>query len=460
MTLAITFREDALGGSGGDVDAAYGMRETPAIERALFAKIVPRLLLPIALLTFVNAIDRMNISFAGAALSRELGLTPATFGAGISTFFVAYLLFQYPHALLLKRWGLRNWLLLSVSVWGIASLLMAQAREPWHFFAVRFLLGVAEAGFAPGMTWLIGQWTTPALRGRAMSIALVAVPAALVLGGPLCGALLGMTNPLGVSGWRWMFLVSAVPNFVLAIAAWFYFVDDPAQARWLTATERSLIAQPSAVATPTARSRASAAGFGDARVWRCSLIWLCVMTGAYALVYWLPQLVRQLAPGRGELLIGSLSALPQAGIALGLLVNAWHSDRSGERIRHVALGAFLGGAAMLLAAALPSGGGTLLLLTIAGVGLGAAQGVFWTLPSSIGIGEGRPPVEAIALISMFGTAGGIVGPWLIGALVGATGSFALGIALLAGLLVLAAILVFTLRQIQETAGVDDATARP
>jgi MFS transporter, ACS family, tartrate transporter len=404
------------------------------------------LLLPIALLTFVNAIDRMNISFAGAAMSRELALSPSTFGAGVSLFFVAYLIFQYPHALLLQRWGLRTWLLISVSLWGVASVSMAYVTEAWQFFAVRFLLGTAEAGFAPGMTWLIGQWTPARMRGRAMSVALVAVPAALVLGGPLCGLLLGMSNPLEISGWRWMFLVSAVPNFVLAIAAWFYFVDGAADARWLTEAERGLLTSQNSPPSAAVRTSWTGVAAGDTRLWRCALIWLCVMTGAYALVYWLPQLVRQLAAGQGELGIGTLSALPQAAIAAGLLLNAWHSDRSGERVRHVAGGALLGGVAMLVAASLPSGTITLALLTLAGLGIGAAQGVFWTLPSALRLGGDKPPVAAIALISMFGTAGGIIGPWVLGALVEGTGSFALGIGVLAALLVIAAVLVMGFRQ--------------
>jgi ACS family tartrate transporter-like MFS transporter len=170
------------------------------------------------------------------------------------------------------------------------------------------------------------------------------------------------------------------------------------------------------------------------------------MTGAYALVYWLPQLVRQLVAGQGELMIGTLSALPQAAIAAGLLLNAWHSDRSGERIRHVSLAAVLGGVAMLVAVGIPSGMATLALLTIAGLGLGAAQGVFWTLPSALGIGGGKPSVEAIALISMFGTAGGIIGPWLLGVLVQGSGNFTLGVGVLAALLLVAAAIVASFRQ--------------
>jgi len=416
-----------------------------AIERAAFRKVVIRLLLPIALLTFVNAIDRMNISFAGAAMSRDLGLSPSEFGTGVSLFFVAYLLFQYPHALLLKAWGIRPWLLVSVTVWGISSLAMAYVETRWQFYGVRFLLGIAEAGFAPGMTWLIGRWTPPRLRGRAMAIALVAVPFALVVGGPLCGWLLSMTNPLELVGWRWMFFAAAWPNFLLAIAASLYFVDAPSRAPWLDEAERRVLTDGVPEDGTTPQGGARRADFRDSRLWRCSLVWLCVMTGSYALVYWLPQLVRQLAEGRGEFAIASLSALPQAAIAAGLLLNAWHSDRGGERLWHVAAGAVFGGVALLVATGVPSGVATLVLLSAAGLGIGAAQGVFWTLPGALGIGGGQPPVEAIALISMFGTAGGIIGPYVLGALVEATGGFAMGIVVLAALLLVSAVLLASFR---------------
>lgn len=157
-----------------------------------------RLLLPIALLTFVNSIDRLNVSFAGQALSTSIGLSPSQFGLGISAFFVAYLVFQYPHATLLRRIGIRRWLLVSMLLWGVAGVLMSRVQSQQDFVLARLLLGTAEAGFAPGMTWYISQWTPRAARARAMAVALSAVPLSLVVGGPLCGLLLGMDNPLGL----------------------------------------------------------------------------------------------------------------------------------------------------------------------------------------------------------------------------------------------------------------------
>lgn len=424
----------------------------------LFSKLVRRLLLPLALLSLVNAVDRMNVSFAGQAMSADIGLTPTTFGLGVSAFFAAYLLFQYPHALLLRAIGIRWWLLLSMTVWGIAGVWMAHLQTPGQFYAARFLLGTAEAGFAPGCTYVISQWVPLQARARAMAIALSSVPLALVVGGPLCGWMLGLDAPFGMAQWRGMFLLQAGPNFVLAVAAFFYFVDRPADARWLTATERQrlahLLAEERNDTAPPAPLR-WAAITQDGQVWRCAATYLLVMTGSYALVFWLPQLVRQLSLADSELLIGTLSALPQAALVAGLLVNARHSDRTGERLWHVGAGAAIAGLALIAAISLPVGWPVLALLAVAGAGLGAAQGVFWTVPAALGIGGGQVPVGVIAFISLFGTAGGILGPLLIGWMRSAFGSFMPAIAVLAALLILAFFVivpVFRLRRAEPARG--------
>jgi ACS family tartrate transporter-like MFS transporter len=429
----------APGGDPGATPVTGAAGPEPADIRArVERKLTVRLIVPIALITFVNSIDRVNVSYAGSAMSGDLALSPAQFGQGVSMFFVAYLVFQYPHVRLLRAWGIKLWILLSMVLWGCSSLWMARVGSTGEFYAARFLLGMAEAGFAPGMTWLISQWTPPSIRARALAGALVAVPLSMVLGGPLCGWLLGVAAPFGLEPWRFMFLVLAVPNFVLAIAAAFYFVDRPDKARWLSNEERAWLAgefraqegAPAPVASLGEIAR-------DPWLWRCAASWLLIMTGAYALVFWLPQLVRQLAIGGSELAIGTLSALPLLGLAIGLVLNGRRSDRTGERLLHTGLPSAMAGVAMLIAALLEPGWPVLALLVVAGLGLGAAQGVFWAVPGKVGIGGNSVPVGAIALISMFGTAGGVIGPWLTGALVAATGSFSLAIAVLASSLILA-----------------------
>jgi len=184
------------------------------VERKLFLWLIA----PVALITFVNSIDRVNVSYAGSAMSADLGLSPSQFGQGVSMFFVAYLLFQYPHVRLLRAWGIKPWIFVSMLLWGLSGLWMSQIETAAEFYAARFLLGMAEAGFAPGMTWLISRWAPPSIRARALAGALVAVPLSMVLGGPLCGWLMGVTNPLDMPGWRWMLLIEGVVTVLMAAA--------------------------------------------------------------------------------------------------------------------------------------------------------------------------------------------------------------------------------------------------
>ncbi|MBO9581138.1 MAG: MFS transporter [Sphingobium sp.] len=410
------------------------------IAPLLLRKIHVRLIVPIAVITFVNSIDRMNISYAGHAMAGDLGMSPSAFGIAVSVFFVAYLLFQYPHSALLRRWGIKRWLLCSMLLWSASGLWMSQVRSPFEFYCARFLLGMAEAGFAPGMTYYIGTWVPRSARATAMAGALSAVPFSLVLGGPLCGWLLGVANPLGWEPWRWMFLLLALPNLLLAITAYFYFVDRPSGARWLSSAEKMTLAAAMAdenADDPAPRSQPLATIVRDPWVWRCCLAWLLIMTGSYSLVFWLPQLVREIGDGQSEFTIGVLSSLPQLALLIGLILNGRHSDRSGERLWHVGLAAALAGATMMVASIIPAGWWVLALLTLAGLGIGAAQGVFWAIPSTVRIGGGAVPVGAIAIISMFGTMGGVIGPMLIGVIVSSTGRFAPAIAALAVLLILA-----------------------
>jgi MFS transporter, ACS family, tartrate transporter len=404
--------------------------ETSPVADALGRRMIRRLVLPLAVLTFVNAIDRVNVSFAANAMGPDIGLTPTTFGLGVSAFFVAYLLFQYPHAALLRRFGIRRWLLVTVMLWGFVGLMMAQVNSVGEFLAARFLLGMTESGFAPGVTWFINRWLPPRSRAKAMATVLAAVPLSLVLGGPLCGWMLGLDDGAGMAAWRRMFMLQAIPNFVFAIAAWFYFRDSVADSPWLTVEERELVA-PAAEPIPAESMRDA---LRDPRVWRCSITWLFIMTGAYALLYWLPQMVRQMNIGGSEFRIGAFSAFPQVGLVIGMLVNARLSDVSGERRWHVGIPAVLGGIAMLAGGLMPPGWAALVLLIVAGVGIGAAQAVFWAVPASMGIGNGRISVAAVSLISIFGTAGGIIGPTLIGVVKDATGSFLPSLVLLSLLL--------------------------
>lgn len=441
MTIDTASQAEGRAVAGQGSGAAGDAPADDAASMRLGAKMIRRLVLPLAILCFVNAIDRVNISFAVHAMGPDVGLTPATFGLGVSAFFVAYLVFQHPHAALLRRFGVRRWLLGSVLLWGVAGLLMAQVETVGQFLGARFFLGVAEAGFAPGATYFIGRWLPHQVRARAMATILSAVPLALVLAGPLCGWMLGTGNPLGWPAWRWMFVLQAAPNFMLAIAAYLYFTDDVARSRWLTNDEKTLVGE-MGQAPEHALWRDV---LGDPRVWRCAVSWFLVMTGSYALIFWIPQLVRQMNPDGSELRIGLLSALPQLGLMLGMQVNGWLSDRSGERCRHAGVAVGVAGLALLGSSLVPAGWMALLLLAVASAGIGGAQSVFWAIPGALGVGGQRVPVKAITFISMFGTTGGIIGPALVGWLRQIAASFVPALVLLSLMLMAAALIIVPLR---------------
>lgn len=414
----------------------------PALQR----KLTWRLIMPLGALVFLNSIDRVNVSYAAVRMSGDIGLTPQTYGLGISAFFIAYLIFQYPHAALLNRIGARRWFFGSVLAWGLIGVGMTFVNSPEIFYVLRFLLGVSEAGLAPAMTYYISQWMPQRFRALAVAVALASVPFSMVVGGPISGWLMDQTNPIGIAGWRWMFLLQGLPILISAFAALGYFVDRMEQAQWLSADEKHWLA----AELEKDRTANEAVGVTRLRdvmnspvVWGCAFVWLCIMTGAYGLGYWLPQVISQIDPGHSNLQIGVISALPQAGVMLGMLVNAWHSDHTQERLWHVGVSALLSGVSLALAAFAGNGGLALGLLMLMGVGLGAAQGAFWAIPTTLL--QGSAALAGITLINVFGTLGGVAGPALIGWVRERTGSFATAIVTLGLLLIAAFMLLLALR---------------
>lgn len=416
----------------------------------LRSKMTWRLIVPLAALSFLNSIDRVNVSYAAVRMSADIGLTSASYGLGISAFFIAYLIFQYPHAALLGRIGARRWLSGSVFAWGVIGAGMAFIDGATTFYVMRFALGVAEAGLAPGMTFYISQWMPRRYRALGVAVALASVPFSMVVGGPLSGWLMDQVNPFGMAGWRWMFLLQGLPILASAFIAYAYFVDRMEQARWLTDDEKRWLA------AELAKDRAAGESVGvarlidvagNARVWICALAWLCIMTGAYGMVFWLPQVINQIAPGHSNFEIGIISALPQAGVMVGLIVNAWHSDQTQERVWHVGLAALFAGVCLSIASIAGAGVLALMFLVGMGIGLGASQGAFWAIPTTLL--QGRFALAGIALINMFGTLGGAVGPALIGMVRQRTGSFATSIFALGLLLIVAFGLLMVLRTLQR-----------
>lgn len=411
-----------------------------SVAAGLARKVRTRIVVPTILFMLLSSLDRVNISFAALQMNQELKFSPSQYGFGAGILFAGFLAGQYPSVLLLQRIGMRRWLAACALLWGGSAGAMAFIHSHEHFYALRALLGFAEGGLAPGIVVYLSQFATERERATTFALPMLAIPLSIVIGGPVSGWLMGM--PVAhMSSWRWMFLAEAVPTILLGIAAYFYFPDRSRDARWLSDAEKDWL-------EANAANREAGPRHNDwsilARpiVWASALLWLFLLSGAYGIMFWLPQMVKQMAD-LSPFEIGLVNALPWLGVALGIYFNSAHSDRTGERFWHVGLPAALTAAAILAAAALGAGPAGLALLFVAGLGLGAAQGAFWALPTTL-FTPATFAVGAVA-INIAGSSGGLLVPPLIGLVRESTGGFGGPTLLIAGILTAAALLVLAIR---------------
>jgi ACS family tartrate transporter-like MFS transporter len=310
---------------------------------------------------------------------------------------------------------------------------------------LRFLLGCAESGFAPGIVFYCSGWMPARYRANTIAITMLAIPASVIIGGPLCGWLMGVDNPLHLPGWRWMLLIEGLATVAMAAVAYVIFVDKPADARWLNDAEKqwidsALAAEQSQAKPPQSSSIKTAAS--DPRTWLAASVWCTTLIGANGMIFWLPQVIKEMS-SLGALAVGALSALPWVGVALGMVLNSWHSDKTQERYRHLGVALALGMVALLLASATPPSVWSLLLLFIGGIGLGGAQGVFWSIPTSFF--HRSAAAAGITLINLVGNLGSLAGPYAIGVIRAESGSFAAPVWFVAAVMGLGTVLLAALR---------------
>jgi len=414
-------------------------------EQSARGKFQRRVLAPIVLLIVLSSLDRVNISFAALQMNADLGIDPHAYGLAVGMFFVGYLLFQFPSTWVLTRIGARRWIAGCVGIWGSVAAAMAFVRNVDDLFALRFLLGCAEAGFAPGIVYYCSGWMPKRYRANSIAATMLAIPTSVIVGGPLCGWLMGAGNPLGLPGWRWMLLIEGLITVALALVAYFIFVDKPADARWLSDAEKDWIANTLAdehkqANTPTESSIKSA--LSDPRAWLAAGVWCTTLIGANGMMFWLPQVIKSMS-SMSPLAVGTLAALPWVGVALGMVLNSWHSDRTQERYRHLGIALAVGTIALLLVSAIPPSAWSLLLLFVGGVGLGGAQGVFWAIPTSF---FNRAAAAAgITLINLVGNLGSLAGPYAIGIILEQSGSFSAPIWFVAAVMGAGTLLLASLR---------------
>lgn len=394
----------------------------PEFETALVSTLTRRLIPFLFLLYIVAYLDRINVGFAALQMQAQLHLNDEVYGLGAGLFFAGYFIFQVPSNLLLERVGARRWLAALMVAWGVISSCMVFVRSPHSFYALRFLLGAAEAGFFPGVILYLKNWFPARARARTVARFMTAAPLSGVVGGPISGALLGLHHA-GLAGWQWMFLMEGIPAIILGGLAGWYLTDRPEEARWLAEDERAWLLdnlQSERQETAAITSANIWAAFSHSRIWLLALVYFGLNTVSYGVSLWLPNLIRSLS-GVSDFGIGLLSTIPYIAAAVAMVLVGLHSDRSGERRWHTAGPAFAGAAALLLAAQSTSVAPMIAGITVAVLGVFSMMGPFWAMPTSLLTGTAA--AAGIALINSVGNLGGFFGPYIIGLVRTRTGGF-------------------------------------
>ena len=386
----------------------------------------------------VAYLDRVNVGFAALAMNRDLGFTATVYGLGAGLFFVSYTAFEIPSNLLLVRVGVRYWIARIMISWGIASAAMMFVSGAWSFYALRFVLGAAEAGFFPGLLLYLTQWFPAAERARAVALFMTATALSGVIGAPMSGALLALDGWLGLAGWQWLFLLEGLPAIAFGVAVPFVLPDSPAEARWLTAAERQWMAE-RVVAEHAQATSAVHSHFGRAlrepRLWQLAALYFVIVVSLYSVSFWLPQILQALS-GAGAVQVALVSAVPYLAASIAMVIVGISSDRTRERRWHIALSAVAGSIGLAAAGVTASPIVGLAMLSLAAAGIWSTLGPFWTLPPEFL--RGMAAAGGIALINSVGNIGGFLGPYLMGFVKDQTGRFAAGLYVLAGTLVVGA----------------------
>ena len=429
-----------------------------SLEQATMRRVAWRLIPFICLLYFIAFIDRVNIGFAALTMNKDLGFSATVFGFGAGVFFFGYFLFEIPSNIILDKVGARLWIARVMVTWGFLSGAFAFIQGETSFYVLRFLLGAAEAGFFPGIILYLSYWFPARYRAAVVSLFMAAAPISVLLGSPLSSLLLEMEGLLGLHGWQWMFLIEAVPAVILGIAVLFYLTDLPEKATWLADDQRAwLVAEMEA---ERAGKQASArhnilSGLADPRVLALALIYFGTSAGLYTLGIWAPQIIKGL--GLSTMTVGLLNAVPPTVAVVAMVLWARHSDRTGERTWHVVIACLAASLGLVLAGGAASVIAVVAALSLVNVGISAAKPPLWAMPTLFL--SGSAAAVGIATINAIGNLGGFVGPWVIGWMKDRTGSFSGGLMVVAGLLVLSAVLTLVVARAGRRGAPAGAVAR-
>jgi MFS family permease len=410
-------------------------------QEAVLKKIAWRIVPLLTLAYIVNYLDRTNIGFAALTMNKELGFTATEFGIGAGVLFIGYTVFEVPSNLALYRFGARRWIARIMITWGIVSALTALVVGVKSYYLARFALGVAEAGFFPGVAYYFAAWFPTQYRTRMLAWFLVAIPLSSVVGGPISGLLLELDGMLGLKGWQWLFIIEGIPAVILGIVVLRVLADRPDDATWLSEKER-VILKGMLDAERRERPKSSVlTAVSDPRVVILAVVQFGFTLGSYGVGIFLPQIIK--TSDLSNMVVSFLAAVPYVFASVGMIWWAWRVDRTGKKIGNLTIAcavAALGLAASVLSSNLVVALGA---LTVALVGITSARAIFWPIPTRFLSGVGA--AAGLAFINSIGTIGGFAGPSLMGVMRDYTGSFTAGLLAMAGILLLTTLLAACLK---------------
>ena len=392
-----------------------------------------------------NYLDRTSLGFAALTMNHALGLSAGQFGFAAGIFFLAYSTFEIPSNLMLYRFGARRWLARIMISWGLVSAANALVIGPNSFYGVRLLLGLAEAGFFPGVTFFLAAWFPAQYRTRMLAWFLIGIPASALVGGPVCGMLLQMDGIWGLAGWQWLFILVSLPCIPLGILTLYLLADNPESAAWLTPREREVLRQVLAAELRERPHSSLLAALKDVRVQILAAIQFGFTLGSYGIGIWLPLILKEYH--LSTLSIGWISAIPYLFASVGMILWARYVDRSGQRIFNMAVACFLGAAGLV--APIISGSLTVALVgfSVALIGVSASRAIFWTIPTRFLTGVAA--AGGLAFINSIGTVGGFAGPYMMGWLKDFSGSYLAGLTAVAVILVAASAASMSLKLVMS-----------
>jgi len=410
---------------------------SPEFERATVRKVTWRIIPLCFVLYIISYIDRANIGYAALEMNKELALTAEAFGFAAGIFFIGYFLFEVPSNIMLGKFGARVWIARILITWGIIAVLSAFVQNAWQLYTVRFLLGVAEAGFFPGIIIYLTYWFRAKEQATTVAYFVAAIPVSYLIGAPLSTFIMDNVSGFGLSGWRWMIIFEGVPAIIGGVAVLFLFTDRPDQAKWLTPAEREWLTgeiEKDRAARPAVKHLGTMQAITNPKVLYLSAIYFIYQCGSLGVGYWMPQIIKAFSSSLSNFQIGLIATVPYALATVAMVVWSRNSDRTGERQNHAAFPLLLSAVTLGAVVFTDIPVISIILISAALAGLYAFKSPFWSLPGLF-LSRGTAAVS-IAAINSIGNLGGFVGPYAIGLIKGWTGSQDGGLLFLAALILI------------------------